>query len=731
MDLNKIIDSGLKEIKDEKVKKITYQKVNMSSNNKNVKPRFKRHKIMRRSRINRTLTDADLINSFSSSYKSKVKRQLQGYSTNLQKVKNKNFSSDGAASLKEKFKLKFKSLEIPATIVEESDEDFEKLSFEQDNETIVKKVSNNVVNFGASTSKTSNNETIDDQNEVWDRVNRDFVRNLPECKVVDDTFFLNKANEGYHSFSGSDENEKMGTETDIKSVETSNMLSDNKDIKNEKLPELTKNLPECKVVEASLFLSKKKQRLFDLSGAEVNDNLAKTGTNSVEACNKMITGEKVKSLKLSEITLNSGTSLGISKTYDNEDGVLEDQSEVWDRVNRDFVRNLPECKFVEASFFLNKANKGLNCFSGEDIIESKGTEIKNNLVEVEKFNRIVDKKSIKYGKSPANNLPECKVVDETYFCKKTNERLNDAGMINKMAGKTEINENSVEICKSVIADDVVKNEKFSEKSHDNGLDRGGLFMKETTNKKQKEGNVIVDQQNIKTENYENELLDSLAGKITSDLFKNIIKSNVSYKKQMLKDNEYIYKRNRIIEQDRIENTPSLTKIIKNFEKDTGSSNKTAESCWLVSESCNSKENTATGSSLKSLVESETTVNLTVKDKTYNEIKPMKNYFFEMFQQLDEDELFSETCNKINSFKQLSTKINGSSSKKPNKSRTKFLNLKKRSNRVSPAAEAPKAENKKKSLFLRSCKNVKRSLKILKKSFISYFTYTPPFSCFMN
>ena len=133
MDLNKIINSALKEIRDEKAKekvnKITYQKANMSSNNKNIKPRLKRYKIMGRSRINRTLTDADLINSFSSSYKSKVKRQVQAYSTNLQKVKNKDFFSDGAVSLKYKFKLKFKSLDIPATIIEETGK---KISKEQD-----------------------------------------------------------------------------------------------------------------------------------------------------------------------------------------------------------------------------------------------------------------------------------------------------------------------------------------------------------------------------------------------------------------------------------------------------------------------------------------------------------------------------------------------------------------------------------------------------------------------
>ena len=73
-------------------------------------------------------------------------------------------------------------------------------------------------------------------------------------------------------------------------------------------------------------------------------------------------------------------------------------------------------------------------------------------------------------KSPklTNNLPECKVVDETYFYKKTNERSNGAYVVENFAGKTKTEsvENSVKVHKSVIADKKVKIEKFPVKPDD-------------------------------------------------------------------------------------------------------------------------------------------------------------------------------------------------------------------------------------------------------------------------
>ena len=73
-------------------------------------------------------------------------------------------------------------------------------------------------------------------------------------------------------------------------------------------------------------------------------------------------------------------------------------------------------------------------------------------------------------KSPklTNNLPECKVVDETYFYKKTNGRSNGAYVVENFAGKTktESMENSVKVHKSVIADKKVKIEKFPVKPDD-------------------------------------------------------------------------------------------------------------------------------------------------------------------------------------------------------------------------------------------------------------------------
>ena len=46
-----------------------------------------------------------------------------------------------------------------------------------------------------------------------------------------------------------------------------------------------------------------------------------------------------------------------------------------------------------------------------------------------------------------NKLLECKVVDKTYFYKKTNERLFGADKINKNKGKTEVNDSLVEYVK--------------------------------------------------------------------------------------------------------------------------------------------------------------------------------------------------------------------------------------------------------------------------------------------
>ena len=113
---------------------------------------------------------------------------------------------------------------------------------------------------------------------------------------------------------------------------------------------------------------------------------------------------------------------------------------------------------------------------------------------------------------------------------------------------------------------------------------------------------------------------------------------------------------------------------------------------------------------------------------------MRNHLFEVYKDLDDNEFFTATNNKITRHE--STATNSSNSKKDsptrsNKTRTKFLNLIKRSNRVSPAAEAPKAENNQKSFISRSCRNVRRSFKILKQSFINSLTYCPPFSCFKN
>ena len=111
-----------------------------------------------------------------------------------------------------------------------------------------------------------------------------------------------------------------------------------------------------------------------------------------------------------------------------------------------------------------------------------------------------------------------------------------------------------------------------------------------------------------------------------------------------------------------------------------------------------KKNTATDSSVIIIVESETTVNLIIETKHFNYINSTKSHLFEIYQvfKVDDNDLFQETCNKINSFEAKGT--NSSKYKKDfpnrsNKSRTKFLNFEKRSNRVSSAAQAPKTKKK--------------------------------------
>ena len=696
MDFNKIIDSVLKEIKEDKNKEKENNMMKMNTNvlkpNRLFRPsaRNTKHKIKGNLKVNTLFNDDDLINSFNLNYKkeppvfvSPDRRSLKGHK--LYYLFNKD------VDLKETMK----SLKIPPTVVEENVKELGRNHFHSYSDILSNQVSKNTAGFSAlpESMKINSNEAFVSESEakIWDEVteNRDVVRGLPECKVIDASFFVTKKSQGCR---------KNG-------------------------------LPDCKKV----FFSKINKG-FELKHCCITKNVGAENSEDVTKVNAVndLLVDQSKQIE------NKG-SLEIPKNYEEN---------VYDSVKRSSETTLSN----KAKDYNNKVvvKKEKLFIDKEDTV----CEVSNLHNETKVKN---EDSQIKYLLS---NLPKCKVVVDSSFFKK------------------------VECCKSKGSETAA--ERYAakpEEENKNNLAEALSDIKSASNQSE-------EVKNYKLNYFEDELFDKLSKKIIDDLLERIkqsseknVKEICSYKRDSHnKTAVKIPASNANVKIETIE-APSIQESCKNqTKKDSNvadhcrSSGNTASSLLKPSKSYILKVYTNNSLySKESSVKSENTVGDVVKltnscksepnittpcteiskfqasvaSKDEKLVKSRRKIVAKTEQNLktdnDKDSDVETTLSDAESSKLISVysnfdstesvqltsdaqKLKKDSLNKSNYSPKKLFKFKKNSNKVTPlSCDSPKDDKKSKSknFFTRAFKRTRRTFKIIKLSFISTFACCQP------
>ena len=415
MDLNKIIDSVLKEMKEDKSKEkentVMKMNTNVPKSNRLFRPsaRNTKHRINRNLKVSSLFNDDDLINSFNLDYKKKQKKEPPVFvSPDRRSLKGHKlyylFNKD--VDLKETMK----SLKIPPTVVEENVEELERKCFNNYNDILSSQVLKNTADFSALPESMSinSNEIFVSESEakIWDEVttNRHVVRGLPECKVVDASFFVSKKNQDC----------RMKVLQDCKKVYFGKINNGfelkhcniTKNVGAEKSEDLTKvNAVNNLLVDQSEQTENKSSLEIPLKYDTVKSSYETTLSNKAKDKNSKAVVKKVKLLINKE-----GTVCEVSSLY-NETKVKNVFSQV-----KNTISNLPKCKRVDNSFF-----KKVECCESKD---SKAA-VEKYVAKPKEGDKKKLAESLSDIKSASNQLEEVKIYKLNYFEDKLFDKLSE------------------------------------------------------------------------------------------------------------------------------------------------------------------------------------------------------------------------------------------------------------------------------------------------------------------